>query len=106
LKSIFRNLILNAIHHGKKDSTILIELAHHQSKLQIRVYNDGSPIPEEYQHQLFVKFSPLNKKRNGKKKGLGLGLYLVRELLQSQGGDIYYEPQRQGSNFIVTLPSS
>jgi signal transduction histidine kinase len=109
LKSMLRNLLLNAIHHGQDNSTVLIELVQHQSKLQIRVANAGTSIPGEYQQHLFAKFSPLTPTtptKNGKSKGLGLGLYLVREFLQSQGGDIRYEPHHQGSSFIVTLPSN
>ncbi len=106
LQSVFRNLIHNAIKNGKKKGLISIELEHSGSELLIRVQNDGSAISEEYHRQIFTPFSPLAKKKNGKQKGLGLGLYLIREILQCQGGDICYKTHPDGSTFIVTIPCS
>jgi signal transduction histidine kinase len=41
---------------------------------------------------------------NGNSDGLGLGLYLTREIIRKHGGDIWYEAKEHGSNFVFTLP--
>ena len=51
-------------------------------------------------------FSPTRNLRPSKKRrrGLGLGLSLSRDIIQNYGGDIWYEAQQDGSNFVMSLP--
>ena len=104
LKSIFRNLLNNAIKYGGTGCCIVINLEMQGSKCRLHVYNTGAPIPEDYRPLLFSK--QLRLARKGKKghAGLGLGLYLSRDLIKNHGGDIWYEPKVDGSNFVISLP--
>jgi signal transduction histidine kinase len=74
----------------------------------LNVYNTGKPIPEEYRQGLFEKFTGNRNDRNGKEKadGTGLGLYLIKKVIQKLGGEIWYEAKEDGSNFVFTLPPS
>jgi signal transduction histidine kinase len=105
LKAVFRNLLKNAIKYGDKGGTIGIGFEDHGSFYRLNLYNTGKPIPEEYRNKLFTKFMDFGNHRNGVSSGMGLGLYLIKKIIQKQGGEIWYEPKEDGSNFVFTLPS-
>jgi signal transduction histidine kinase len=104
LKVVFRNLLRNALKYGGKGVKIVIGFESLGNKVQLRVYNSGAPIPEKDRDRLFTKFARLDKKSRENKNGLGLGLHLVREVIQNHGGEIWYEPEENGSSFMFTLP--
>jgi len=100
LKSVFRNLLHNAITHGGSGCTISIDVDEDPGYFHLQVQNSGAPIPPKRQREMFT--APKAAQGNG--RGMGLGLHLGREVLRSQGGDIQCEFRPQGSNFIMTLP--
>lgn len=104
LKIVFRNLFCNAIKYGGPGCTISFGFEKHATHYKLNVYNSGQPIPEECRPKLFTKFSRISEGNNGNSHGIGLGLYLVKEIIQKHGGDIWYEPKENGSNFVFTLP--
>ncbi|OGP69240.1 MAG: hypothetical protein A2Z73_05760 [Deltaproteobacteria bacterium RBG_13_60_28] len=104
LKSAFRNLLSNSIKHGGDGCTIIIDLGEQGANSCLRVFNSGQPVSEENRP---LAFSPSRRSRKGDQagsRGLGLGLRLVKEIINEQGGDICYEAQNNGSNFVITLP--
>jgi signal transduction histidine kinase len=103
-KTIFRNLLKNAIKYGNPGSTIAIGFENQGSFYRLNVYNSGKPIPEEYRSKIFTKFMSFGKNGNGGSDGMGLGLYLVKEIIRKHGGDIWYQAEEGGSNFVFTLP--
>jgi len=105
LKTVFRNLLKNAIKYGDPGGTIGIDLEDHGSFYRVNVYNSGNPIPEECRSKLFTKFLSLENNGNGGTDGMGLGLYLVKQIIRNHGGDIWYEAEEGGSNFVFTVPS-
>jgi signal transduction histidine kinase len=107
LKMVFRNLLKNAIKYGDEKGMIALGFEDKGSSYQLNVYNSGRPIPEEYREKLFTKFMGMGSSGNGKEgaNGMGLGLYLIRKVIQKLGGDIRYEAGKNGSNFIFTIPS-
>jgi signal transduction histidine kinase len=106
LKIVFRNLLKNAIKYGDKGGTITIGFKNHGSYCRLNVFNSGEPIPEEYRDKLFTKFMRFGNNSNGDGMldGMGLGLYLIKTVVQKHGGDIWYEAKENGSNFVFTLP--
>jgi len=105
LRTVFRNLLKNAIKYGGKGGAIAIGFEDHGSSYKFNVYNSGKPVLEEYRNKIFAKFASFGNNGNGDESGIGLGLYLVKKIIQNHGGDIWYEAQEDGSNFIFTLPS-
>jgi signal transduction histidine kinase len=105
LKSAFRNLLTNAIKHGGEGCTINIGMENHDSNYQLQVYNSGPAIPETRRATLFSKPSLSATSYQRGENGLGLGLYLSREILRNCGGDVLYQPCQEGSNFILTFPA-
>jgi len=103
-KTVFRNLLKNAIKYGNPGGTIAIGFENHGSFYRLNVYNSGKPIPEEYRNKIFKKFMSFRNNGNGGPDGMGLGLYLLKKIIVKQGGDIWYEAEEDGSNFIFTIP--
>ncbi len=104
LKTVFRNLLKNAIKYGAPECSIEIGFENHGSYCRLNVYNSGEPIPEEWRDKLFKKFTHIRNNNNGNSEGMGLGLYLIKKVIRKHGGNIWYEPQEHGSNFVFTIP--
>lgn len=104
LKTIFRNLFKNAIRYGELGGTIAFGFQIHGSSYRLNIFNSGNPIPDGSQDKLFTKIVPFRKNRNRSKDGMGLGLYLIKKIIQRLGGKIWYEAKAHGSNFVLTLP--
>ncbi len=100
LKSVFRNLLHNAITHGGSGSTICIDVDEYPKYFRLQVQNNGLPLPPQTQSDIFAGWGA----ERGNGQGAGLGLSIGREVMRRQGGDISYERCQRGSNFIMTLP--
>jgi len=101
LKSVFRNLVNNGIRHGGPGCTMVIDWQKQGNQCRLNVYNTGKPVPEGDCSLLFSNFG---KMRLAKGAGMGFGLYLSRDIVTRHGGDLFYEPGPDGTNFVVTLP--
>jgi signal transduction histidine kinase len=106
LQCVFRNLINNGIKYGGRGSTIVIYFETYGPNCRLNVYNTGKTVPEAYRSMLFSYDGPRMRRSNKSRQGLGLGLSLCRDIIQNQGGDIWYEAKSDGSNFVVTLPQN
>jgi len=104
LKAVFRNLLRNAIQYGGRGCTIAFGFEKRGSLCQMNVYNSGDPVPEGWRDRLFSKFTRAGGQGSKGSDGMGLGLYLIKKVLQRHGGEIWYEPNENGSNFIFTIP--
>jgi two-component system sensor histidine kinase/response regulator len=104
LQSVFRNLINNGIKHGGRGCTIVVALETQGSACRLNVYNTGRTVPEAYRSMLFSYGRNLSQSKKDR-RGLGLGLSLSRDIIQNYGGDIWYEPKKGGSNFVMSLPA-
>jgi PAS domain S-box-containing protein len=106
----FTNIIGNAIKHnnGNLDITIRSESAYVNDKrfCKIMIEDNGHGIPDARKERLFNRFS----RDNSKVKGSGLGLFLVKSLIESYGGKVWVEDRikgdyTKGSRFVIMLPS-
>jgi len=104
LKTVLRNLFRNAIKYGGKGCVIAFGCENHNSYYQLNIYNSGQPIPENHRDKLFTKFFRVEHHGEKTEEGMGLGLFLVKEVIRRHGGDIWYEAKEDGSNFVFTLP--
>jgi len=104
LKSVFRNLLSNGIQHGGDGCTIVIDLEDRGANCCLQVFNSGRQVLEENQPVLFPGSRRAQKGDGPRRQGLGLGLRLVKEIMKEQGGDLWFEPKHDGSNYVISLP--
>jgi len=98
---VFNNLLSNALKYGDGGGTIRIESSQRDGEVIVRFFNQGPPIREEQKELLFRKFSRLPG--SDKIRGTGLGLFIVKQILEQHGGNISLEPGEGGNTFILTL---
>jgi len=104
LKTVFRNLLKNAIQYGDAGGTISFGFEILGSFYRLNVYNSGKPIPERWRDKLFIRVSHMKTNGNHNTRGMGIGVYLIKRIIQKLGGNIRYEAKKHGSNFVLTLP--
>jgi PAS domain S-box-containing protein len=103
LAQVIGNLLGNAVKFTREGGQIWLSLASHQDEVRISVRDDGVGIPRERIGGIFDMFSQAHSTRGG---GLGIGLALVRRLVELHGGKVEArsEGPEKGSELIVTLP--
>ena len=110
LGQVIANLLGNAIQHGDPQAPITLRLLSDGRfvRLVVHNHNAGAPIPLELQPTIFDPFRRAIGKSVGKDKSdsLGLGLYIVREIVHAHGGTIALESHDDGTTFVVTLPGT
>ena len=103
---VLGNLISNAVKYGDKDSDINVRVEQHDAEVEIAIENCGPGIPPEELSQLFKRFVRTAKARRSGAPGLGVGLYISRELVEAHGGRIWVDSTPgQATTFHVALPS-
>jgi signal transduction histidine kinase len=104
LEQVFLNLIGNALKHaGKSDPHVTVGGARHPGVVELYVRDDGPGIAPEDQAQIWDMFRTLGPRRTGDANGLGLSI--VRRIVESVGGRVWLESQRgAGSTFRFTWP--
>lgn len=100
------NLITNALKFTGAGDEICVSAYVKMGKMLVSVKDTGYGIPEEFLEKIFGKFVQV-KGQNGEVHGTGLGLAVVKEIVEAHGGEIWCESKLDvGSNFIFTLPLS
>jgi PAS domain S-box-containing protein len=98
------NLLGNAAQHGQADNGILVRLnGHHPDAVTLEVHNAGT-IPEAMLPELFDPFRGTRHRRDYA-RGLGLGLFIVKEISRAHGGAVSVKSSpAEGTTFTITLP--
>lgn len=109
LSQTYQNLISNALQYSHADSAVFVETKDGGDHIVFTVQNDGAPIPEQNQNQIFDlmhRIPNVDAERN-LKKNLGLGLYIVREIVTAHHGSISVSStEENGTTFRVQLPKN
>jgi PAS domain S-box-containing protein len=105
LGQVFTNLISNAIKYSPDAETVEIDLSASPEMVTVRVHDHGLGIPREQRDKIFERFYRADGPRQRVIPGLGMGLYIVAEIVKRHGGTITVESAvGEGSTFTVTLP--
>ena len=102
---VVSNLAGNAVNYGAPDSVISVTARDAGDAVEVAVHNTGNPIAPEHTPRLFDAFTRAVDARAAHRQGLGLGLFIVREIAQAHGGtaDVVSSAE-QGTTFTVRLP--
>ena len=107
LQQIVWNLLTNAIKFTQAGGSVEVDLLDAGDSVRIRVQDDGEGIDPAFLSHVFERFRQADGSGSRQHGGLGLGLAIVRQLVELHGGTIRAESQGlgKGSTFIVELPS-
>lgn len=105
IQQVLTNLIVNSIKYGKQDGTTEVRIENLiRNKLLIRVTDNGEGIEKQYLRRIFERFYRIDKSGSRTEGGSGLGLSIVKHIVEAHNEKIYVESQFGiGSEFSFTL---
>jgi signal transduction histidine kinase/CheY-like chemotaxis protein len=106
LQQIVWNLLSNAVKFTPKGGRVEVTLARARSQVELRIEDSGMGIPASFLPHLFERFRQADASTTRKFGGLGLGLSIVKHLVELHGGSVeaHSPGEGRGATFVVTLP--
>jgi PAS domain S-box-containing protein len=105
LIQVLHNLVQNAIKYSPAGGEVQVQIERHTGTVSVAVSDEGIGIPQAELPQLFQRFYRASNVDERQISGLGVGLYIVKELVTLHGGTVeVVSEEGQGSTFIITLP--
>ncbi|MBE3138210.1 MAG: PAS domain-containing protein [Actinobacteria bacterium] len=119
LNMVFSNLLTNAIRYTSSGGTISVKSLEvkkddkindkiiKEDGLLVSVSDNGCGIPADQQNKIFTKFFRSDNARSEYTDGTGLGLYIVKSILDHMGGEVWFlSKEKEGTTFSFTIPFS
>ncbi|KKQ54510.1 MAG: Integral membrane sensor signal transduction histidine kinase [Candidatus Falkowbacteria bacterium GW2011_GWC2_38_22] len=122
-KIVFENIFSNAVKYVPDKGTIRIEIKKTEADVLIKISDNGCGIPREQQPQVFTKLFRADNVRRIESIGTGLGLYIVKAIIEKSGGKIWFQSPSleflssaekkdeksanvdgRGTTFFITIP--
>ena len=104
LRRALANLLANALRHAAPGSPVSIASQLRDGRLEVGVHNLGEPIAAEHLPHLFERFYRCDPSRAQPGDSGGLGLAIVRSIMQLHGGSVRVESGEQGTRFMLAFP--
>jgi len=103
LSAVFRNILKNAVQHNDTETPkITVAVERDDDRVQIRIADNGPGVRDEIKEEIFGK-----GEKGLESAGTGIGLYLVRTLVDDYGGDVWVEDSDSGgAAFVLELPEA
>jgi signal transduction histidine kinase len=107
LSQVVNNILSNAIKYSPKSREVIVSLSATKKNITISIKDFGIGIEKQDQEKIFEKFYRVTGPDEKTYPGMGIGLYLCREIINNHKGEIKVESEKgKGSNFIIKLPLS
>lgn len=108
LREVIDNLVSNAIKYSPPKKQVWVSVSKQPSGIRVEVRDEGQGLSADDMTRLFGKFQRLSSKPTGGESSSGLGLSIVKQLVELHGGAVWAESagKEKGSSFIVELPVS
>lgn len=105
IRIVFQNFLSNSVKYTQPEGHIAVEIATKDGSLYIRVSDNGYGIPKAQHGKIFEKLFRADNVRQKDTEGTGLGMYIVKAIVESSGGKIWFESgENEGTTFHVLLP--
>ncbi|MEH1908252.1 MAG: HAMP domain-containing sensor histidine kinase [Nostoc sp.] len=106
LKQVLLNLIDNAVNYSEANTPVIFKLNQLQDKAIIQLCDRGYGIPLQQQARIFERFYRVDESRSHATGGCGLGLSIVKTLVEGMGGSVSVQSKLgEGSTFTISLPT-
>ncbi len=105
VRQMLDKLVSNAVDHSKPETPIIISLEKRGNQAILSVLNEGAKLPED-KERVFELFVSMRDSKHKRTDNLGLGLYIVKLVAESHGGQVQAQDlkDKEGAIFSVTLP--
>ncbi len=103
LQQVFWNLLSNSVKFTPAGGVVDVYLERHDSAAEIRIEDSGPGVPVEFLPRIFERFSQADGSSTRKHGGLGLGLAIVRHLVELHGGTVSARNRSDGSGAVLTV---
>lgn len=105
IERIVLNILSNAIKFTERNGAIFVNIYDLGDRIQLAIRDTGIGIPEDKLDKIFERFVQVDKSFSRRSEGSGIGLALVKSLVEMQGGTIYAKSKLgEGSEFVIELP--
>lgn len=102
---VLQNLLDNAFKYTPRSGNVILTLAPKEKEVEISVSDDGIGIPDEEKTKIFSKFFRGYNVLRSDIEGTGLGLFIVKNIVEKHGGKVWFESQLgRGTTFYFTIP--
>lgn len=106
VEEVLTNYLSNALHHVDGEKQIRISFEQKEDLLRVKVFNTGNPIPEEELDKIWVKFYKVDKARTREYGGSGIGLSIVKAIMDSMNRKCGVENRENGVEFWFELENN
>lgn len=103
IEEVLMNYLSNAIHHAKGEKRIHVYYTKQEKTVRVHVFNSGDPIPEQALPEIWTKFYKVDKARTREYGGTGIGLSIVKAIMQSHKQDFGVLNHTDGVEFWFEL---
>lgn len=105
IERVLLNLLSNAVKFNKENGTIFINVRLEEKDVVVEVKDEGIGIPKDKIPTIFERFEQVRTKMKSEREGSGIGLYIVKSLIQMHDGSVKIESEEgKGCSTIFTLP--
>jgi signal transduction histidine kinase len=106
VRQVFQNLIDNSIKYSRHPGKLKMSSKEENGKVELTFADNGIGIPKIEQPKLFERFYRASNTAKTASSGSGLGLYIVKSIIEQLGGEIKVQSEEEvGTTFFVTLPA-
>jgi signal transduction histidine kinase len=104
---VLENLVSNAVKYSPPGKNIFVRLLHSAESVRCEVQDEGPGLSPEDQKKLFGKFARLSAKPTGGEHSTGLGLSIVKKLVEAMNGRVWCDSELgKGARFVVEIPTT
>ena len=105
LRQALSNLLENCLKYASQSKEIVIRMSRHKNLVQVSITDQGPGIPLEETEEIFERLYRLENSRNSNTGGRGLGLSIVKSIMEMHNGKVHVESRPGiGSTFILSFP--